>query len=74
MKKNKRAKEAKLISWKLCIDSENKLVTELSAFPEEHIDIFHKEDRLVILKALQEARTALEPLHRNIETELDAVF
>jgi virulence-associated protein VagC len=50
------------------------LVTELSAFPEEHIDIFHKEDRLVILKALQEARTVLEPLHRNIETELDAVF
>jgi hypothetical protein len=63
MKKNKRAKEANIISWKLCIDSENKLVTELSAFPEEHIDIFHKEDRLVILKALQEARTVLEPLH-----------
>jgi len=74
MKKNKRAKEANLISWKLCIDSENKLVTELSAFPIEYIDLFHQEDRLVILKALQEARTALEPLHKSIEVELDATF
>tara|TARA_Y100001938_G_scaffold149291_1_gene235652 strand:+ start:10549 stop:10773 length:225 start_codon:yes stop_codon:yes gene_type:complete len=74
MKKNKREKEANLISWKLFIDSENKLVTEISAFPEEYINLFHEEDRLVILKALQEARTALEPLHKNIEIELDAVF
>ena len=74
MKKNKREKEANLISWKLFIDSENKLVTEISAFPEEYINLFHEEDRLVILKALQEARTALEPLHKNIEVELDAVF
>jgi len=74
MKKNKRSREANLISWKLCIDSENKLVTELSAFPVEYIDLFHKEDRLVIRKAIEEARTALEPLHKNIETELDAVF
>tara|TARA_Y100000114_G_scaffold87727_1_gene81109 strand:- start:3154 stop:3378 length:225 start_codon:yes stop_codon:yes gene_type:complete len=74
MKKNKRSKEANLISWKLCIDSENKLVTELSSFPVEYIDLFHQEDRLVILKAIEEARIALEPLHKNIETELDAVF
>ena len=74
MKKNKRSKEANLISWKLCIDSENKLVTELSSFPVEYIDLFHQEDRLVILIAIEEARIALEPLHKNIETELDAVF
>ncbi len=74
MKKNKRAKEANLISWKLCIDSENKLVTELSSFPVEHINLFHKEDRLVILKAIEEARIALKPLHKNIEIQLDSVF
>tara|TARA_R110002012_G_scaffold213662_1_gene384750 strand:- start:1128 stop:1352 length:225 start_codon:yes stop_codon:yes gene_type:complete len=74
MKTNKKSREANLISWKLCIDSENKLVTEISAFPIEHIDLFHKEDRLVILKAIEEARIALEPLHKNIEIELDAVF
>ena len=74
MKTNKKSREANLTSWKLCIDSENKLVTEISAFPIEHIDLFHKEDRLVILKAIEEARIALEPLHKNIEIELDAVF
>jgi len=74
MKTNKKPKEANLISWKLCIDAENKLVTELSSFPVEYIHLFHQEDRLVILKALQEARTALEPLHKNIEVQLDATF
>ena len=74
MKTNKKSKEANLISWKLCIDSENKLVTELSSFPIEYIDLFHQEDRLVILKALQEAKIALEPLHKNIEIQLDATF
>ena len=69
-----KASEANLISWKLVIDSDNKLVTELSSFPEEEIKRFQKEDRLVILKAIQEAKIALEPLHKKIEVELDAVF
>jgi hypothetical protein len=69
-----KASEANLISWKLVIDSDNKLVTELSSFPEEEIGRFQKEDRLVILKAIQEAKLALEPLHKKIEIQLDAVF
>jgi len=69
-----KASEANLISWKLVIDSDNKLVTEISSFPEEEIHRFQKEDRLVILKAIQEAKIALEPLHKKIEVELDAVF
>jgi|TARA_R100000908_G_scaffold31272_1_gene14092 hypothetical protein len=69
-----KASEANLISWKLVIDSDNKLVTELSSFPEEEIGRFQKEDRLVILKAIQEAKLALEPLHKKIEVQLDAVF
>ena len=69
-----KASEANLISWKLVIDSDNKLVTELSSFPENEIQRFQKEDRLVILKAIQEAKIALEPLHKKIEVELDAVF
>jgi hypothetical protein len=69
-----KAKEANLISWKLVIDSNNKLVTEMSSFPEKEIHRFQKEDRLVILKAIKEAKTALEPLHKKIETELNAVF
>ena len=69
-----KASEANLISWKLVIDSDNKLVTELSSFPEKEIGRFQKEDRLVILKAIQEAKIALEPLHKKIEVELDAVF
>ena len=69
-----KASEANLISWKLVIDSDNKLVTELSSFPEEEVGRFQKEDRLVILKAIQEAKLALEPLHKKIEVQLDAVF
>ena len=69
-----KASEANLISWKLVIDSDNKLVTEISSFPEEEIHRFQKDDRLVILKAIQEAKLALEPLHKKIEVELDSVF
>jgi len=69
-----KASEANLISWKLVIDSDNKLVTELSSFPEEEIHRFQKDDRLVILKAIKEAKLALEPLHKNIEVQLDATF
>jgi len=69
-----KASEANLISWKLVIDSDNKLVTELSSFPEDEIHRFQKDDRLVILKAIKEAKLALEPLHKNIEVQLDATF
>jgi len=69
-----KASEANLISWKLVIDSDNKLVTEISSLPEEEIHRFQKDDRLVILKAIQEAKIALEPLHKNIEVQLDATF
>ena len=69
-----KASEANLISWKLVIDSDNKLVTEISSFPEEEIHRFQEADRLVILNAIKEAKTALEPLHKKIEMQLDAVF
>tara|TARA_R110000744_G_scaffold120829_1_gene225085 strand:+ start:114 stop:326 length:213 start_codon:yes stop_codon:yes gene_type:complete len=69
-----KATEANLISWKLIIDSNNKLVTEMSSLPEKEIHRFQKDDRLVILKALKEAKIALEPLHKKIEAQLDAVF
>jgi len=69
-----KAKEANLISWKLVIDSNNKLVTEMSSFPEKEIHRFQKDDRLVILNAIKEAKIALEPLHKKIEAQLNAVF
>ena len=70
----KKVKEANLISWKLVIDSDNRLVTELSFFPAEEIYRFQEADRLVILNAINEAKVALEPLHKKIETQLNAVF
>ena len=69
-----KATEANLISWKLIIDSNNKLVTEMSSLPEKEIHRFQKEDRLVILNAIKEAKIALEPLHKKIEAQLNAVF
>ena len=70
----KKVKEANLISWKLVIDSDNRLVTEMSCFPAEEIHRFQEADRLVILNAINEAKVALEPLHKKIETQLNAVF
>ena len=47
-----KATEANLISWKLVIDSDNKLVTEISSFPEEEIHRFQKDDRVKLLAVL----------------------
>ena len=46
----------------------------MSCFPPEEIHRFQEADRLVILNAIKEAKTALEPLHKKIEMQLDAVF
>ena len=66
-------KEANLISFKVLLTSDNKIVTELSMLPEEEIDkVFkvHHENETVrtILKA---GRRKLATLHDYFQSELN---
>jgi len=69
-----KATEANILSFHVLFDTKGRLVTEISSFPEEEIHRFQKDDRVVILNALQEAKIVLEPLHKKIETQLNSVF
>jgi hypothetical protein len=67
-------KEANLISFKVLITADGKLITELSEFPLEKINkIFTIEDRQVIKTLIQRAKVKLEPLHVELQKELDAL-
>lgn len=67
-------KEGNIISFKLVIDQNNKLITELSQFPEDKInDIFVNGDRETIRNALKFAKEKLEPLHAQIQRHLNAL-
>jgi hypothetical protein len=67
-------KEGNIISFKLVIDQNNKLITELSQFPEDRInDIFVNGDRETIRNALKFAKEKLEPLHAQIQRHLNAL-
>ena len=67
-------KEGNIISFKLVIDQNNKLITEISQFPEDRInDIFVNGDRETIRNALKFAKEKLEPLHAQIQRHLNAL-
>jgi hypothetical protein len=67
-------KEGNIISFKLVIDQNNKLISELSQFPEDRInDIFVNGDRETIRNALKFAKEKLEPLHAQIQRHLNAL-
>ena len=67
-------KEANLISFKVLVTADGKLITELSQFPIEKINkTFALEDRQVIKTLVQRAKVKLEPLHVELQKELDAL-
>jgi len=70
----KNKKEANLISFKVVLTSEGKLVTELSELPIDKVEgIFSKLDRQVIKTLLKEAKTKLKPLHLHLQKEIQAL-
>jgi len=67
-------KEANLISFKVLLTRENKIVTELSMLPEKEIDfIFPIYEREIIKSIVRNGKVKLEPLHRFLETEVNAL-
>tara|TARA_R100000742_G_C4250084_1_gene68496 strand:- start:659 stop:889 length:231 start_codon:yes stop_codon:yes gene_type:complete len=71
---SKGKKEANLISFKVLITKDGKLVTEISQFPLDKVDdIFSKEDRQTVKSIIKHAKTKLEPLHVYLQKELDSI-
>ena len=67
-------KEGNLISFKLLLDQKGTVVTELSGLPEEDLHKVFKENDLVLMRTLLRlCRTKLQPLHSELESELDAL-
>ena len=68
-------KEGNILSFKLMIDSNGTLVTELSQLPEEAVSkIFAEDDdKILIRKIIREGLLKLENLHGYLEKELQAL-
>ena len=67
-------KEGNLISFKLLLDRRGIVVTELSGIPEKDLHKAFKGDDLVLMRALLRlCRDRLQPLHSELESELDAL-
>ena len=67
-------KEANLISFKVLLTKENKIVTELSMLPENEVDnVFPICEKEIIKNIIRNAKTKLEPLHKFLEREVNAL-
>jgi len=76
MKKKKSTKktEANLISFKVLLNRNNHLITELSMLPEKHIDeIFHHDERWIVRNVIRNSKTKLITLHDYLQNELRAM-
>ena len=67
-------KEANLISFKVLLTRENKIVTELSMLPEDKVDtVFPNHEREIIKSIIRNGKVKLEPLHKYLEKEVNAL-
>mgnify|MGYP000462390242 FL=1 len=67
-------KEANLISFKVLLTRENKIVTELSMLPENEVDnVFSICEKEIIKNIIRNAKTKLDPLHKFLEREVNAL-
>ena len=67
-------KEANLISFKVLLTRDNKVVTELSMLPEEEVrKVFQPNEREVICSLIRNGKNKLEPLHKYLEKEVNAL-
>lgn len=71
MKRNNKSKEGNLISWKLVIDKDNRLITELSFVEDKNIDkIFEFPEREKIKKLVYTVKKKVKPLHEDLQQKL----
>ena len=74
MKRKKQKSDGNLISFSVLLTPEGKIVSEISEFPLDKIDIvFSEMDRQLIKVLLQRAKAKLEPLHVYLQREIQAL-
>ncbi len=73
MKKRTR-EEGNLISFKVLLTPEGKIVSEISAFPTDKVDsIFAEHDKKIIRTLIERADAKLKPLHLYLQKEIQAL-
>ena len=66
--------EANLVSFKILLTRDNKIVTEFSLLPENMVDeVFPLDDRALIKTIIRNGKAKLENLHDYFQRELNAL-
>jgi hypothetical protein len=66
--------EANLVSFKILLTRDNKIVTEFSMLPEDMVDdIFPIDERALIKTVLRNGKNKLQDLHAFFQRELNAL-
>jgi|TARA_R100001224_G_C3980455_1_gene135730 hypothetical protein len=69
----KNKKEANLVSFKILLTKDNKIVTEFSMLPEEEVDnIFNIDERAFYKSLLKKGKEKLN-LHKYFEREINSL-
>ena len=66
--------EANLVSFKILLTRDNKIVTEFSMLPENMVDeVFPLDDRALMKTVIRNGKAKLENLHEYFQRELNAI-
>ena len=66
--------EANLVSFKILLTRDNKIITEFSILPEDMVDeVFPADDRPLMKTIIRNGRAKLENLHDFFQRELIAL-
>jgi len=66
--------EANLVSFKILLTRDNKIVTEFSMLPEDMVDeVFPIDDRPLMKTIIRNGKAKLENLHDYFQRELNAL-
>ncbi len=70
----KNKEEGNLVSFKVFLARDGSIVSELKHLPIYEVDnLFDKEDVATIAKIIREGIIKLEPLHKHLEKEVQAL-
>ena len=66
--------EANLVSFKILLTRDNKIVTEFSMLPENMVDeVFPLDDRALMKTIIRNGKAKLENLHDYFQRELNSI-
>ena len=74
MEKEFKKTEANLISFKVLLNRNNQLITEMSMLPEKHIDrLFHVDEAWIVRNVIKKSKDKLYNMHDYLQAELQAL-